>query len=318
MNDLTQMTPAAARHLREIAEGWETYGPALKAWAALDGGMTWKAVNGADYLCRYRQDPETGKKKFTSLGRRSAETEKIYADFIDRRDAAKATVIAGRDRMATAGRVAKAYGLARMPTATAEILRALWLRSLTDDLAAFGGTALFAYELETGVLAPADLVRDDHLLVVRMRADLPIEDFVLAYESVNRGRTQVTERRSRIHIKTPGGTALEILNSEAVLARIDDQEQTEIIEAAFSLPLVRGLTIARDGKPVEYRVFDPRLYAMASAVMAEGDPLWNGRAEFAADLVRERWKEPFEPGQEAAFPPLRAGSSIDDSRLYGP
>ena len=85
MTDLTPMSPAETRHLRDLAEAWETYGPALRTKLALDGGMQWKTVHGADYLCRYRPDPDTGKKKFRSLGRRSRETEATYQDFIGRR-----------------------------------------------------------------------------------------------------------------------------------------------------------------------------------------------------------------------------------------
>lgn len=102
------------------------YGPVLRDFGTLDGGMAWKTVSGADYLCRYRQDPETGKKKFTSLGRRSPETEAAYDAFITRRDAAKQTVYATRNEIALAGRVAKAYGLARMPAKQAEMIRAFY------------------------------------------------------------------------------------------------------------------------------------------------------------------------------------------------
>ena len=308
MNNLTEMSSTEARHLCEIAEGWKTYGPALKIWAALDGGMTWKAVNGADYLCRYRQDPETGKKKFTSLGRRSTQTENIYADFIERRDAAKQTVIANRDRMATAGRVAKAYGLARMPAKSAEILRAFWMRSLSDDLAVFGGTALFAYELETKVLAPAPLERDERLIFFRKRPDLPpIDDVVGAYEAAVGASARVVKTSGRAVIRATSAMPIELWDRDAVLGQVDDPDRIEILEEGIAADCLTGLTVARDGQPVEFSTFDPRTYALMAYVLGHDDEVWAERAKFAATLVRERWPEQFDPRQQAAFPELCGG-----------
>ena len=76
---------------------WPEYGRSLREKYDLDGGMQWKSPKGIEYLTRYRQDPETGKKKWSSLGRRSPETEAIYAEFMGRRANARQTIQAHKD-----------------------------------------------------------------------------------------------------------------------------------------------------------------------------------------------------------------------------
>jgi hypothetical protein len=316
-DDLEEMDPAQARHLREIADSWATYGPALKVWSALDGGMTWKSVHGAEYLCRYRQDPKTGKKRFSSLGRRSAETEKTYTDFIERRGSAKSTVLVNRDRMTTAGRVAKAYGLARMPVAAADILRALWLRSLGEEVAVFGGTALFAYELQTKILAPAALERDERLILFRRRPDLPVDDIVGAYEAAVDAPARLVKTKDRIVIRAAAAVPVELWDRDAVLGQLDDPDRIEVLEEGIAADCLTGLTVARDGQPVEFRTFDLRTYALMASVLGHDDDVWSRRARFAATLVCGHWPEPFDPRQTAAFPDLCADPE-DRQRYRGP
>jgi hypothetical protein len=309
VDDLMPMGSTEGRHLREIAEGWAEYGPALKLWLELDGGMTWKDVSGAEYLCRYRQDPETGKKKFTSLGRRSAETERTYDLFIERRDRARATVLAKRDWMLTAGRVAKAYGLARLPAAAGEILHVLWLRSADDELRLFGGSALLFYEIKTEVLAPKDLVRDDRLTFIfgnAARAET-VEKVADAIEGALRERPHVRDEGSRLLLHCRGDVELELLDGDVFFDRGEPAAAAALAEA-LDLAAVRGLTVARDAQTIEFAVPDPRAYAMMAEVLGRDDEVWRRRAEHAATLVRERWDEPFDERQEAAFPDLRGNS----------
>ncbi len=305
--DLTEMDPDARRHLRAFAELWAPYGQAMKAWADLDGGMTWKTVNGADYLARYRQDPTSGKKRFTSLGRRSAETEKALADFIARRDEAKNIVVSNRDRIATAGRVAKTYRLARVPARTASIVQSLWLRSLDRDVTVFGATALFAYELDTGVLTPPDLSDEDRLILLSRRPDLDPIQVGAAYTATVGDDAAITEERHRTIFAFPGWPAVEVWQPDYLLAQAEDERARVLGEALASPPYV-GFAVSRDRHPVEMRTLDPRAYAMAALALGHDEEIWAQRAEFASLLVRERWPEPFSDDQEAAFPALCLGA----------
>jgi hypothetical protein len=325
MDDLTQMSPAEARHLRELGEAWKSYAPAMRAKLALDGGMTWKRVNGADYLCRYRPDPDTGKKKFTSLGRRSRETEATYKDFISRRDAARQTVLAGRDDIALAGRIAKAHGLARLPAKQADILRAFWRGGLDEHLTLFGGTALFAYEMPTEILMPIELARDDHLIFLFDGSpDCTIEDIGEAYEDATGAKATVVRlksrrsRHDRLIIESKDVSGIEILPCKFLLDQVDDDDQADVLLGALQMSTVRGLTVARDAQPVEITAPDPRAYAITACVLGRNDEIWAERAEFAATLVRERWPEQFDPRQQAVFPELYGGPTDGELGYRGP
>ena len=320
MYDLMMMGTAEAKHLREFAEQWATYGPAMKAWAALDGGMTWKNVNGAEYLARYRQDPETGKKQFVSLGRRSPETEALYKRFIESRAVAKNIVISNRDRIAVAGRIAKAYSLARMPTKAANVLRSLWRCSLDEHLALFGGDALYAYEIESGVLAPKKLVGEGPLsLVAREETGFTMaEDVAGAIEDAVGERPRVREDDDCLSFRFGGTVVMEIFNRGHFVDRMTDAEQADILADVIKMPTIQGLTVARDAQPVAFSAFDPRAYALLAHALRHDDEIWDERARFAAALVRERWPEQFAPGQAAAFPELCGSSEEGELRYRGP
>jgi hypothetical protein len=315
--DLIEMSPAAAKHLRDLGEAWKSYAPAMREKLALDGGMTWKRVNDADYLCRYRPDPDTGKKRFTSLGRRSRETEATYKDFIKRRDAARQTVLNSRDDIALAGRIAKAHHLARLPAQQAEILRAFWRASLDKHLTLFGGAALFAYEIQTEILTPVDLTRDDNLIFLFDGSpDCTTADITEAYEDAVGAKARGSRRNDRVLVQSDDAPGIEILSRKMLLGQVDD-DQASVMREAFDLPAVKGLTVARDAQPVEITAPDPRAYALLAHVLGHDDDSWAERAKFAATLVRGHWPEPFDPRQTAAFPDLCADPE-DRQRYRGP
>jgi hypothetical protein len=320
VTDLKHMNSAETQVLQDLGAAWSSYGPALRAKFTLDGGMTWRKGVGGEFLYHYRVDPETGKKKWTALGIRSAETEAIYDHFISRRGDARQTVLHGRDDIKLVGRLVKAHGLAKMPGKHAEVLRSFWLRSLDDRMALFGGHALLGYELSTSILAPAALVRDENLLfVVKDNPDDDtINDIKDAFQDAIRARVHIDEKRKRT-VMSAGDVTIELLQPGFLTRTLHREEQAEVLEEALEAPAVTGLTVARDSQPVELKVLDPRAYAIAAYVFGADDEIWAERAQFAASLVRECWPEPFDPRQESAFPDLCLDpEETRPSRLYGP
>jgi hypothetical protein len=317
--DLKHMNSAETQVLQDLGAAWSSYGPALRAKFTLDGGMTWRRGVGGEFLYHYRVDAETGKKKWTALGIRSAETEAIHHHFISRRGDARQTVLDTRDDIKLAGRLVKAHGLAKMPGKHAEVLRSFWLRSLDDRMTLFGGHALLGYELSTITLAPASLVRDESLLFVvhNNPDDETIGDIKDAFQDAIGARVHIDQKRKRTVMKA-GEVDIELLETGFFTKHLDSEEQVEVIEDSLNAPPVTGLTVARDSQPVELKVLDPRAYAIAAYALG-GDEIWTERAQFAATLVRECWPEPFDPRQESAFPDLCLDpEETRPSRLYGP
>ena len=321
MTDLKHMNSAETQVLQDLGAAWLSYGPALRDKFTLDGGMTWRKGVGGEFLYHYRVDPETGKKKWTALGKRSTETENAYNDFISRRGEARQTVLDSRDDIKLAGRLVKAHGLARMPGKHAEVLRSFWLRSLDNRMALFGGHALLAYEFSTSIQAPAPLIRDENLLFVLKNKpdDDTIGDIKDAFhDAVGVRKFHLDEKRKRT-VLSAGDVTIELLETGFLTRHLDSEDQVEVLEESLNVPPVTGLTVARDSQPVELKVLDPRAYAIAAFVLGSDDEIWAERAQFAATLVRDSWPEPFDPRQVSAFPDLCLDpEETRPSRLYGP
>jgi len=92
------------------------------------------------------------------------------------------------------------------------------------------------------------------------------------------------------------------LRGPAAAFFLDDDEgpAADVLLAAFELPPVRSLTVARDTRPIELTAVDPRTYALMAASRSD-DGLWAERGEFAGDLVRQRWPQKFDEDQEAVL-----------------
>jgi hypothetical protein len=304
MADLRLMNSAEKDLIEGLAEVWPDYGRSLRDKHDLDGGMQWKFAKGHEYLTRYRQDPETGKKKWSSLGRRSPETEAVYAEFMGRRANARETIQAHKDDITLAGRLARARGLTRLPTRNAEILRSFWLNSVDTQITLFCGASLLAYERDSRVVGPGDLVRDDRLMFVFDPAVESVElDGILdIYQDVAGGKAFVVQRDDIMTVQVPGGVGLDFVNERYLMDHATDRDQASLLSDALRAAPFRGLTIASDGQPVELKTFAPQSFAMMAYTLGQEDEVWAERAEFAGALVRECWE--FDADQEAAFPGL--------------
>jgi hypothetical protein len=78
--EIADIDPDAARQYIDAHAAFTELERSRKNALQIRGGMVWKTVNGADYLIR--TTPKGGQ---TSLGRRSMDTESIYAKFTDQK-----------------------------------------------------------------------------------------------------------------------------------------------------------------------------------------------------------------------------------------
>ena len=312
MSELVRLTAEQSEQLQSLETAWETYGPALKMSAAFSGGMGWKTVKGAEYLVRYTQGDD-GKKQFSSYGRRSPETERRYEDFLNTAGNARAVRKQLRETVALHCRLAKAYGIARLPGRQAEVVDRFWMAGISQRLSLIGGTALLAYESGSRTLAPARLVKDDHLqFFAHSIGGLDLDEVAEACD-VDRTGCRVRRSEDRVAIRNDDGLVCEILLPGYFLRDLDEPA-AEVLSAAFELPPVRSLTVARDTRPIELTAVDPRTYALMAASRSEESP-WPERAEFAGEMVRQRWPNKFDEDQQAV---LDGEASRHFGRVRGP
>ena len=274
--------------------------------------MGWKKVKGTEYLVRYLQG-EDGKKEFTSYGKRSPETEKKYDHFVKTIGNARTVLKENREAVALHCRLAKAHGIARLPGRQAEILDWMWYVDITRKMSLIGGTALLAYESGSRTLAPARLVKEDHLQFFARSIDGLDFDEIEEICDVDKTGCRTRRYEDRVTIRNDDGLVCEILLPSYFFRDLDGQA-ADVLAAAFELPPVRSLTVARDTRPIELTAVDPRAYALMAA-SRPGESPWPERAAFAGDLVRQRWPQKFDEDQQAV---LDGEASGHFGRVRGP
>ena len=142
----TELTNEQRRQLIDVQQ-------AYAAWRgsrdAARGHMRWLNRRGADYLHHKLGAQER------SLGLRSEKTERRFEEHKAARERLKRTSA----RLKTMARVNRALRLNRVPLDAVRVLRALdEARLLGEDLFVIGTNALYAYEIQSGVLFDSGLL----------------------------------------------------------------------------------------------------------------------------------------------------------------
>ena len=260
------MSAEQARHIGEVRELWFEQAELLIEARSLLGGLQWKTIGGHEYLYRYRPDPVTRKKRSTSIGRRSPETERFYAEFMKRR-ARTNSLLADRGETAeTLARVSKALRLARLPEAAAEVLMALWKGDLTHFFIVHSGHAAFAYETTFRSLLPVpdggriELLFSEDSLARELSRSLAqcLLKLDASYEFDASASLFHCERGPEISIKLQAA----LLDHDAG-GRDTDGQQRNLLAELLGLPAVSGMAISRSGRPVPMTVLDPRAFAFS-------------------------------------------------------
>ncbi|MBW7974598.1 hypothetical protein [Bradyrhizobium sp. BR 10289] len=314
--ELVPLNSAQTEQFARIEQLWPEFGHSLQVLAASDGGgMAWRTVDGIEYLTRYTR--EDGKQKVKSLGRRTPETEAIFAQFESTVLKARRVRRELREDVLLSCKLAKAYGVARLHGRLAETLDRLWYTGASSRVSLFGGSALLAYESGSGILAPAALVKDRHLQFVARTEDLEtlnLAEIAEACDVDNEGASyKYDEDRYLIRTKRERRTLAEVFLPTYFVRRLDGDAHREL-RAMLRGPGTKGLTFSRDTRPIELTALDPAAYAIASHCMRD-DELWAHRAEFACSLVRHCWPDTFDVVQEAI---LDVDPEVRWLRLRGP
>lgn len=304
--ELIPLTDGQAEQFARIEQLWPEFGNSLKVLAVSEGGgMGWRTVDGVEYLTRYTQ--ENGKKKGRSLGRRSPETEAIMEQFDSTVLKARRIRRELREDVLLSCKLAKAYGVARLHGRFAETLDWLWYTGANTRVALFGGNALLAYESGAKTLTPVDLIKETHLRFIAHSED-PAEmglDEIAEACGADPNEGEIAMERGRIVIRSGGELVAEIFRPSFFLERLERGPRKTLREG-FEAPWLRALTFSRDTRPIELCVPDPRVYAMAAYCLRDDDEIWDRRARFAAEMVRECWPDKFDERQENVMDGLPA------------
>ena len=311
-----------SREQRRLVESMRStfadYGDVLRARDAYAGGMQWLTAKGQQYLTRYRQDPLSGDKKAVSLGRRTAETEKIHDAFMKERAELDARIAELRPVMAEQARMAKALRLARAPSEVGVVLRAIGTSDLLDHVTLVGEASIYAYENEMTSLLPREVLPDEglDLLVAGVHAADSIDELVAV---LRRAKIPVRPGRARgndaAELRTEENLKIRLFTSSSIERMVDDYESHSAGHAprwASEQTPIRSVVIDRSGRAASVSVLEPRAWAILRCVVLDMEEMSMGRREASSELVsatarmiQDRWPDPFVEEQVCGFAPLR-------------
>jgi hypothetical protein len=306
---------------QQVFDAWRE--TAYESKRRFAGSMRWGERNGADYLLRKIGRTET------SLGRRSADTERIYEAFakgrIENQDRLKGLA----KRLDELAPVNRAMGLGRVPVLAARILRRCDEAGLLGKhLTIVGTNAMFAYEVAAGVHTQSGLVASgdiDLLYDARRHLSLAVED-VHASGLIGLLRTVDTSfapvRPGSFRAGNREGYLVDLIRPEAKDVMRDRSKPafTDLPEdlqgaAIFGLgwlinsPKMDVIAIDERGYPVRMVVIDPRAFALHKAWISgreDREPVKAKRdfeqAQAAAVIATRYLRRPFDGPELGALP----------------
>lgn len=315
------------QQIRQLIDAKQLYETLLAAEAehahSFKGSMSWKRVNGADYLYRKRTD------KWECLGARSEATEQSYTQFLNGRTAIKTRIDSLKRELERMAPICRAMGLGRMPSIAARILRRLDGQGIIGHgLSVVGTHALFAYEsLVSAQYASEHIATADIDLLWDARTSLKM----IAPELRETGLLGQLQKVDHSFAATPGsfraandkGFLVDLITPQcaahsAALPRrqigetVQDQAAAEIegLEWLQNSPSIREIVIDEKGLPVRMSSPDPRAFAVHKAWLSQRSDREPGKrhrdlaqARAVAKMVGEHLPDwMFDDGTLKAFP----------------
>lgn len=151
MTGFIELNPDQRREAINTQQRYRQWQEAFSKHIACRGSMVWSETKGHQYLMRVGYDKQ-GRRRQTSLGVRSPETERIKSEFEKSRSSAAERVNELAPIIRRQAAVNRALGLGRVPAIGAKIMRALDTNGLLGNgIRVLGTNALYAYEAAAGV-----------------------------------------------------------------------------------------------------------------------------------------------------------------------
>lgn len=239
-------------------------------------GMRWKTVRGVEYLFRERDRRGNGK----LMGRRTPETERILAEFLEGKAKAQERLTAIERSLDEQARLNKALRLARVPRVVARILRALDEQNLLGAFTVLGTQAMYAYEAAGGVQFLLELLASgdvDLLYDARRKLTLTSDRFdggglLGLLKKADRSFELVRKRGFRA--ANAGQFMVDLIaaprqmhEAEPITFSADDLVASKVpgLQWLVNSPKLDAVAVDEDGMPVPFRAPDPRAFALHKA-----------------------------------------------------
>ena len=279
-----EMSDNQRRVYLDAVQLYEAFISAFQKSRSYRGGMHWKKAKGRQYLFKTRDRYGYGE----SLGPRSAETEKILADFRKAKKEAKDRLATLKNRLKEQSRFCKAAMIQRVPRIVTGVLRVLEQRNLLgQNILVVGTNAMYAYEAAAGVFVdrPLTATRDmDILWDVRPKLTLFAEDETdpidlldilrkadKSFEPAAPGSFRAVNRDGyMVDLIKPESKSL-VRKDPVRMGGPDDLKAAEMrsLDWLISSPKFSQVIIGDDGYPVSMVVPDPRAFSIHKIWLGE-------------------------------------------------
>lgn len=140
------LSDVAARHFINATAVWSEHNRVARLYRPYRAGMHWKRVGAYEYLVKTHSGG-----KHEHLGRKSEQTETIYADFHRRKDELAERLRSLGGALVEAERFNNAAKVGRVPSTVISVLQAIESAGLGEHFVVVGTHALYAYEAAAGV-----------------------------------------------------------------------------------------------------------------------------------------------------------------------
>lgn len=310
----------------DLQQTYEAYRDARRKFDRYAGGMTWKTVNGQDYLIKIIN--RRGAMK--SLGPRSDETAALHAEFVAGKARAKEREAGLVRAVKEFAGMARSLRINRAPSIVTATLRRLdEFKLLGRNLMVVGTNALYAYEAVAGVQFDVDLMAttDVDLLwdarttlkLAALDSDVAEAGVLAILRKVDGSFEPVSNKGFRAVNKD--GFFVDIIKQSPVPprktgepARIADGDLTPAelphIQWLLASEKFKAVVIGQDGQPAPMVCPDPRAFAVYKHWLSEQVDREPGKrqrdrlqAEAVIALVRDRFPHlPLDANAERMFP----------------
>ena len=295
------LDPDAARQYIDARSAFLEFERSKKNALQVRGGMVWKTVDGKVYLIR--TSPSGGQR---SLGRRSADTEVVYQNFIEKKQSLQDRLSSLKAVMIKHERMNRALRVGTMPNIAVAILGRLADAGLSDYFRVVGTHALYAYEAAAGVrfasaitaTRDVDLLWDTRKRVMfseRLRQDSP--SMLAALQKVDKS-FQIIEDQKYTAINQDG-FEVDIIRRVATPEdphpiRLSDAEddfwvvQAKRADELMNAPEFTEMVVAENGAMARLTTVHPSVFITFKRWMSkepDRDPLKRRRDAMQADAV---------------------------------
>lgn len=264
-------------HLQAAERLWERRLPALQAKERTSGGMQWKAAKGKDYLIRHWNDRATKKKASTSLGVRSPETERIYAEFNRTREHADAELAKHSEHLDRFARVSKAIRLPRLGPVQTDVFRALGVNDMDRALMTFSADALMAYGARFGVEFSGQGAFQPSLTLYFASPDMDIDQDGLLSVLMNSTRGMEYDGEGFFVDRAAGRFTVVPYSQRGLFRSLRqvadfDEDQQDALSEVLDDDAVWSVIIGDDGAPVPVSAVPPKAFVFLALMTRAIEP----------------------------------------------